>query len=69
LGENTDLVSQHPDVLEKLITTYDNYVQDVGVVIPMGEKFEQTAKNNFPPITQDEIQTIELANMFAPGYL
>lgn len=68
LGENTDLASQHPDVLEKLITAYDNYAQDVGVVIPRGEKFEQTAKNNFPPVTQEDIQTIELANMFAPGY-
>ena len=68
LGENTDLASQHPDILEKLITAYDNYAQDVGVIIPRGEKFEQTAKNNFPPITQDDIQTIELANMLAPGY-
>ena len=68
LGENTDLASKHPDILEKLITAYDKYAQDVGVIIPRGEKFEQTAKNNFPPITQDDIQTIELANMLAPGY-
>jgi arylsulfatase A-like enzyme len=68
LGENTDLASQHPDILEKLITAYDKYAQEVGVVIPRGEKFEQTAKNNFPPITQDDIQTIELSNMFALGY-
>ena len=68
MGENTDLASQHPDILEKLITAYDKYAQDVGVIIPRGEKFEQTAKNNFPPVTQDDIQTIELANMFAPGY-
>ncbi|MGB7632598.1 MAG: arylsulfatase, partial [Nitrososphaeraceae archaeon] len=68
LGENTDLASKHPDLLEKLITAYDKYAQDVGVIIPRGEKFEQTAKNNFPPVTQEDIQTIELANMFAPGY-
>ena len=68
LGENTDLASQHPDILEKLITAYDKYAQDVGVVIPRGEKFEQVAKNNFPPVTQEDVQTIELANMFAPGY-
>ena len=68
LGENTDLASKHPDLLEKLITAYDKYAQDVGVIIPRGEKFEQTAKNNFPPVTQDDIQTIELANMLAPGY-
>ena len=68
LGENTDLASQHPDILEKLITAYNKYAQDVGVVIPRGEKFEQTAKNNFPPVTQEDVQTIELGNMFAPGY-
>jgi arylsulfatase A-like enzyme len=68
LGENTDLASQHPDILEKLITAYNKYAQDVGVVIPRGEKFEQTAKNNFPPVTQEDVQTIELSNMFAPGY-
>lgn len=68
LGENTDLANEHPDILEKLITAYDNYAQDVGVVIPRGEKFEQTAKNNFPLVTQKDIQTIELANMLVPGY-
>jgi hypothetical protein len=68
LGENTDLASKHPDLLEKLITAYDKYAQDVGVVIPRGEKFEQVAKNNFPPVTQEDVQTIKLGNMFAPGY-
>jgi arylsulfatase A-like enzyme len=68
LGENTDLSAQHPDILKKLIAAYDKYAQDVGVVIPRGEKFEQTAKNNFPPVTQDNIQTINLAKMLAPGY-
>jgi hypothetical protein len=38
------------------------------VVIPRGEKFEQTLKNIFPPVTQRDIQTINLAKMFAPGY-
>ena len=68
LGENTDLAAQHPDILKKLVDAYDKYAQDVGVVIPRGEKFEQTAKNNFPPVTPENIQTINLANMFAPGY-
>ena len=68
LGENTDLASKHPDLLEKLITAYNKYAQDVGVVIPRGEKFEQTAKNNFPPVDEQNIQTIDLAKMFAPGY-
>jgi len=51
-----------------LVDAYDKYAQDVGVVIPRGEKFEETAKNNFPAVTPENIQTINLANMFAPGY-
>ena len=68
LGENTDLADQHPDILQKMIAAYDKYAQDVGVIIPRGEKFEQTAKNNFPPVTQNNTQTINLNDMFAPGY-
>jgi arylsulfatase A-like enzyme len=68
LGENTDLASQHPDILQRLIAAYNKYAQDVGVVIPRGEKFEQTTKTNFPPVTQSNIQNINLNEMFAPGY-
>ena len=68
LGENTDLSSQHPDILQKLIAAYDKYAQDVGVIIPRGEKFEQTAKNNFPLVTQSNVQNINLNDMLAPGY-
>jgi arylsulfatase A-like enzyme len=68
LGENTDLSAQHPDILQKLIAAYNKYAQDVGVIIPRGEKFEQTAKNNFPPVTQSNIQSINLNDMLAPGY-
>jgi arylsulfatase A-like enzyme len=68
VGENTDVANQHPDILQKMIAAYDKYAQDVGVIIPRGEKFEQTAKNNFPPVTQNNTQTISLNDMFAPGY-
>ena len=74
LGENNDLANQHPDILQKLIAEYNKYAQDVGVVIPRGvlanstEPFEQVSKSNFPPVTQSDIQTINLNEMFAPGY-
>ena len=67
LGESTDLASQHPDILQKLIAEYDKYSQEVGIVIPRGAAFEQTAKNNFSPIGNDP-QTISLADMLVPGY-
>jgi arylsulfatase A-like enzyme len=34
IGENTDLASQHPEILKKLISDYDKYAKDVGVVVP-----------------------------------
>lgn len=36
IGENTDLAGQHPDILQELISDYDKYVKDVGVVVPSG---------------------------------
>ena len=64
LGENTDLADQHPDILKKLISAYDKFAQDVGVVIPTSGPFATL----FPPITANDTQTINLAKMFVPGY-
>jgi arylsulfatase A-like enzyme len=36
IGENTDLAIQYPEILEKLISDYDKYAKDVGVVVPSG---------------------------------
>jgi arylsulfatase A-like enzyme len=36
IGENTDLAAKHPDILEKLISEYDKFAQEVGVVVPSG---------------------------------
>ena len=64
LGENTDLADQHPDILKKLISAYDKFAQDVGVVIPTSGPFATL----FPPITANDTQTINFAKMFVPGY-
>ena len=34
VGENTDLASQHPEILKKLISDYDMFAKNVGVVVP-----------------------------------
>jgi arylsulfatase A-like enzyme len=34
IGENTDLASQHPEILQKLIADYDKFAKDVGVIVP-----------------------------------
>jgi arylsulfatase len=34
IGENTDLASQHPEILQKMISAYDKFAKDVGVIVP-----------------------------------
>jgi arylsulfatase A-like enzyme len=46
IGENTDLASQHPEILQKLMTDYDKFAKDVGVIVPSGqaEAFQNIGK-------------------------
>ena len=37
IGENTDLGIQHPEILAKLMTYYDKFAKDVGVIVPNGQ--------------------------------
>ena len=32
-------VADHPDIIQKMKTAYDNYATDVGVIIPRGKAF------------------------------
>lgn len=34
IGETTALDSEHPDILQKMISAYDKYAKDVGVIVP-----------------------------------
>ena len=36
VGENTDLSNQNPEILKKLISDYEKFAKDVGVVAPTG---------------------------------
>ena len=37
IGENSDLGSQHPEILAKLVSDYDKFAKDVGVIVPNGQ--------------------------------
>ena len=37
IGENTDLASQHPEILAKLMSEYDKFAKVVGVIVPSGQ--------------------------------
>lgn len=34
IGENHDLSKERPDILEKLVSAYNEYARDVGIVVP-----------------------------------
>lgn len=34
VGENHDLAKEHPEILQKLVSAYNGYAKDVGIVIP-----------------------------------
>jgi arylsulfatase A-like enzyme len=37
IGENNDLASQHPEKLAKLMSDYEKFAKDVGVIVPSGQ--------------------------------
>ena len=37
-GQNNNVADQNPDLLKQMIADYNNFAEEVGVVIPTGEK-------------------------------
>jgi hypothetical protein len=44
IGENTDLAGKHPEVIQKLISDYNKFAKDVGVMVPSGVSAEAFEK-------------------------
>ena len=51
-----------------MIAAYQQYAQEVGVVIPQSAAFAESAETLIPAITPENIQTINLTNMLVHGY-
>ena len=54
-GQNHDLASQHPDILQKMISGYETYAKNVGVVVPRGEEYSIALAISTPPLNQSEV--------------
>jgi arylsulfatase A-like enzyme len=57
-GENHNVAEQHPDVLQKLISAYGAYANDVGVVIPRGQTYYLSLQSASPPLNNQSKVTI-----------
>lgn len=53
--EIVDVANQHPEITQKLISAYEKYVQEVGVVIPRGQAFSDTVASATPPVNQSQV--------------
>ena len=53
--ETINVADQHPDILQKLISAYETYAKDVGVVIPRGQAYYESLASATPPINQSQI--------------
>jgi len=62
-AQNNNLAQEHPDIVQQMMTAYQNYAE-VGVVIPTGEKAKIQYSKVYPPLNQT--QTIELDEIVQP---
>lgn len=63
-GEEKNVAAQHPDILQKMIAAYAQFAKNVGVVIPRGEAYANSAAHVFPPIDVRNRVSINLNDIY-----
>jgi arylsulfatase len=67
-GEQKNVAAQHPGILQKMVAAYAQFAKNVGVIIPRGEAYANSAANAFPPINAKDVVSINLKQIPAiPG--
>lgn len=54
-GQNNNVASQYPEIMQKMIDGYNRYAKDVGVVPPIGQKFYNLLAFTVPPLNQSQV--------------
>lgn len=54
-GQNHDLASQNPEILQEMTSGYETYAENVGVVPPEGEEFSSNLAVSTPPLNQSQV--------------
>ena len=63
-AQNNNLADEHPAVLLEMIADYQKYAEEVGVVVPTGEKAIIQYSGIYPALNQT--QTVELDEIIPP---
>lgn len=53
--ELVNLADKNPEIMQKLISAYNEYAKDVGVVIPRGQAFYEGLASASPPVNQSQV--------------
>lgn len=53
--EINNVADQHPDIMQKMISAYNTYAKEVGIVIPRGQAFVESLASASPPINQSQV--------------
>jgi arylsulfatase A-like enzyme len=53
--ETSNVAEQHTDIMKKLISAYETYAKDVGVVIPRGQTYYNSQASITPPVNGSQI--------------
>ena len=61
------MADQHPDMMKKLISAYDTYAKDVGIVIPQGETYDVALASAIPPVNESQV-TISSADIIPENF-
>ena len=65
--ETTYAADQHPDMTKKLISAYDTYAKDVGIVIPQGETYDVALASAISPVNESQV-TISSADIIPENF-
>ena len=63
-GQNNNVADQNPDLVKQMIADYNSFAEEVGVVIPRGEKAAVQYANIYPAL--NETQTVNLDEIIPP---
>ena len=63
-GQNNNVADQNPDLLKQMIADYQNFSQEVGVVVPTGEKAATQYAGIYPAL--NETQTVNIDEIIPP---
>lgn len=53
--ETINVADKNPYIMQKLISAYEKYAQEVGVVIPRGQDYINTVASATPPVNQSDV--------------